>query len=220
MTATSWRARSAWMTVALLALTTAMSSGARAVDPLPAFTVDLAASSVSGLSSGAYMAGQFHIAFSETLVGVGIVAGGPYNCAEGQLPVALNRCMQTTLGTPNPEQLHAKAETLAAEGRIDPLAGLAGDKVYVFSGTEDETVTPAVVERTVAFYRIAGVPDADIAYVHDRPAGHAFITEDEGSACEATRARSSTTATTTRRAPFFNTSTARSRRPRPSRRVR
>ena len=174
---------------ALLALfaTAAPVAAARAADPLPALAVDLAQSSVSGLSSGAYMAGQFHVAFSELLVGVGIVAGGPYNCAEGQLPIALNRCMQTTLGAPDPERLHAKAEALAADGRIDPLSGLDGDRVYVFSGSADETVTPAVVARAVAFYRAAGVPAAAISHVDDLAAGHAFVTEDEGSACDVTR---------------------------------
>ena len=171
----------------LALLAAAPVAGAHAADPLPALAVDLAQSSVSGLSSGAYMAGQFHVAFSELLVGAGIVAGGPYNCAEGQLPLALNRCMQTTLGAPDPERLRAKAEALAADARIDPLSGLAGDRVFVFSGSADDTVTSAVVARTVAFYRAAGVPAADIRYVDDLPAGHAFVTLDQGNACEVTR---------------------------------
>ena len=159
---------------------------ARAAEPLPAFHVDLAQSSVSGLSSGAYMAGQFHIAFSTTLIGAGIVAGGPYDCAEGQLGVALNRCMQTTVGGPDAAHLLARAQALARQDRIDPLSGLAGDRVYVFSGTRDDTVTPPVVAQTVAFYRLAGVAEAEIEYVHDLAAGHAFITEDQGNACGVT----------------------------------
>ena len=47
----------------------AWSTPAAAADPLPSFVVDLAESSVSGLSSGAYMAGQFHVAFSGSLKG-------------------------------------------------------------------------------------------------------------------------------------------------------
>lgn len=66
---------------------------AHAADPLPALNVDLLETSVSGLSSGAYMAGQFHVAYSGTVGGAGVIAGGPYDCAEGQLSVALNRCM-------------------------------------------------------------------------------------------------------------------------------
>jgi poly(3-hydroxybutyrate) depolymerase len=161
-------------------------AAAQGADPLPSYRIELAQSSVSGLSSGAYMAGQFHVAFSTTLVGVGIVAGGPYYCAEGQLPIALNRCMQTALGAPDPGRLHDLAEAMAAEGQIDPLPGLLGDRVYVFSGTEDDTVTPPVAERAVDFYRLAGVPDNAIDFVHDVASGHAFITEDEGNACGVT----------------------------------
>jgi poly(3-hydroxybutyrate) depolymerase len=160
--------------------------GKALAEPLPFFTVDLAQTSVSGLSSGAYMAGQFHVAFSEIVVGAGIVAGGPYGCAEGQLATALNRCMQTHIGPPDPIRLLQRAEALAQQGAIDPLAGLAGDRIYVFSGSEDTTVIPAVVAATAAFYRAMGVSEEDIAYVDDIAAGHAFITEDQGSACAIT----------------------------------
>src|SRR6187549_1547401 len=37
---------------------------------------------VSGLSSGAFFAHQFHVAFSSLVKGAGIVAGGPYGCVE------------------------------------------------------------------------------------------------------------------------------------------
>jgi len=168
-----------------LAATFVVATGAFAAE-LPSFTVDLAQTSVSGLSSGAFMAGQFHVAFSETVIGAGIVAGGPYGCAEGQLATALNRCMQTHSGPPDPAHLLQRAEEFAQEGAIDPLAGLSGDRVYVFSGTEDATVTPAVVDQAVAFYRAAGVPEADIAHVDEVAAGHGFVTESHGSACPTT----------------------------------
>jgi poly(3-hydroxybutyrate) depolymerase len=167
-------------------LAATLAQTAFAAEPLPSFNVDLAQTSVSGLSSGAYMAGQFHVAFSETVVGAGIVAGGPYGCAEGQLATALNRCTQTHSGLPDPAHLLERAEALAQEGAIDPLAGLAGDRVYVFSGTADPTVTPAVVDQAVAFYRAAGVAEADIAHVDDLAAGHGFVTESHGAACATT----------------------------------
>src|SRR5262245_14153319 len=49
---------------------------------LPALGARIAMTSVSGLSSGAYMAGQFQIAHSSIVMGAGIIAGGPYGCAE------------------------------------------------------------------------------------------------------------------------------------------
>jgi poly(3-hydroxybutyrate) depolymerase len=157
-----------------------------AEEDLPSFNVDLAQTSVSGLSSGAYMAGQFQIAFSDTVIGAGIIAGGPYGCAEGHLATALNRCMQTHIGPPDAGRLLQRAEELAQQGAIDPIAGLLGDRIYVFSGTEDGTVTPAVVDQTVEFYRAAGVPEEDIDYVDDIAAGHAFITASHGPDCSVT----------------------------------
>jgi hypothetical protein len=37
--------------------------------------------SVSGFSSGAFMATQMHIAFSGDVISAGLVAGGPYYCS-------------------------------------------------------------------------------------------------------------------------------------------
>jgi poly(3-hydroxybutyrate) depolymerase len=160
----------------------------RAADPLPALTIDLAQTSVSGLSSGAYMAGQFHLAFSGSVAGAAIVAGGPYLCAEGQLALALTRCMQTSQGQPNPTLLLVGAERLAAAGAIDPLANLADDQVYVFAGTADRTVLPAVVARVPEFYALAGVPPANIRHDDGVPAGHGFVTEDGPVPCSRTGA--------------------------------
>jgi poly(3-hydroxybutyrate) depolymerase len=37
--------------------------------------------SVSGISSGAFMANQLHIAHSADVMGAAMIAGGPYGCA-------------------------------------------------------------------------------------------------------------------------------------------
>jgi poly(3-hydroxybutyrate) depolymerase len=204
-------ARSAVRSSALLLCLAASAgpSAAPATEPLPSFQVDLAQSSVSGLSSGAYMAGQFHVAFSTTLIGVGLVAGGPYGCAEGQLAGALNRCMQTSLGAPDPTRLHELAENLATQGRIDPLTGLAGDRVYVFSGSKDETVTPPVIARAVEFYRLAGVRTVTSSTSTTSPPAMRSSRRTRATPAGSRRARSSTTATTIRRARSCSTSTAR-----------
>ena len=39
--------------------------------------------STSGISSGAFMATQMHVAYSASIKGAGVVAGGPYHCALG-----------------------------------------------------------------------------------------------------------------------------------------
>jgi hypothetical protein len=170
---------------------------ARASEQLPALGADVAATSVSGLSSGAYMAGQIEVAHSSQIVGAGIVAGGPFACAETEasklIPFwpmavaqnaqqALYKCMKTTLGLPDPKASAERAKELADEGKIDPLSGLAKDNIYLFSGNEDQTVARAVVEAARDFFKEVGVPETNITLVENK-GGHAFITEEGGAAC-------------------------------------
>src|ERR1700733_5078715 len=49
---------------------------------LQTYKVAAGRSSVSGLSSGAFMTVQLHLAHSSSFCGAGIVAGGPFRCAE------------------------------------------------------------------------------------------------------------------------------------------
>ncbi len=58
------------------------------------------------------------------------------------------------------------------------------DRVYLFTGTEDHTVMPSIVTHASEFYAKLGVPASNIKLVSTVPAGHAFITDDEGSACD------------------------------------
>lgn len=170
--------------LALTVLASALPLGsARAADPLPAMQLQPGSTTVSGLSSGAYMAVQLHIANSQSIAGAGVVAGGPYRCAEGSVIIALNRCMDTAMGEPDAEALLRQTQALAAAGHIDSLDGLAGDRLYLFSGSEDETVTRPVMDAALAFYREAGVPEPNIAYVTDIAAGHGFLVEDAENAC-------------------------------------
>jgi poly(3-hydroxybutyrate) depolymerase len=170
----------------LAALAGLIAASAQAAEPLPSFVVDIDRTSVSGVSSGAYMAGQFHVAFSDRVTGAGLIAGGPYFCAEGLVSTALSQCMKTTLGEPDSVRLFGLAQDFANQGRTDELANLADDRVYIFSGTRDETVLTAVADTATAFYRLAGVPDGRIAAVTDLPAGHAMVTDDHGGACATT----------------------------------
>jgi poly(3-hydroxybutyrate) depolymerase len=158
----------------------------RTAEPLPEMFLDTPGTTTSGLSSGAYMAVQLHVANSTDITGAGVVAGGPYFCAEGRLPTALNRCMQTFMGAPDVEELLIHARALAGAGRIDPLLGLADDRVYLFSGTQDGTVTRPVMDATRDFYRQAGIAEQSIKYIDDVPAGHAFIVEEAANACGVT----------------------------------
>lgn len=168
--------------------------------PLPALGAKTDETSVSGISSGAYMAGQFQMAHAKRVTGAAIIAGGPYGCSESifantmpgagtailNLSKAVNGCMLDLLGiwgVSDPEELARKAEERAQKGEIDPIADVVRDRVYLFTGTSDHTVAPSIVKHAAAFYEKLGVPASNIELVSDLPAGHAFVTDDEGSAC-------------------------------------
>jgi poly(3-hydroxybutyrate) depolymerase len=181
----------------LLVLLTACSPSG---ETLPQLEVDLNQTSVSGLSAGAYMAGQLQVAHSSQIVGAGLVAGGPYGCAETPgselMPTAarnLNRalegCMSDKLkadGIPDTSELAERAENSAKDGSIDPLAGLDNDRVYLFSGDKDPVVARSVVEAAQHFYREVGVTEENITLVTRPDAGHTFLTVDTGNGCDVT----------------------------------
>lgn len=169
---------------------------------LPALGAGIAQITVSGLSSGGYMAGQFHMAHSATVAGAAILAAGPYGCAVSaaaeafpyfpaaaayNLAQAQNGCMADRLsgiGVLSPETLLKRASALEKKGEIDPLSGLRRSKVYLYSGADDRTVAKPVVEAARNLYLAAGLPAGNIDFVFKNPGGHAFLTVDKGNACE------------------------------------
>jgi poly(3-hydroxybutyrate) depolymerase len=167
-------------------------SGVAAVEKrLPAYNVDLQQTSVSGLSSGGFMATQFHVAFSSTISGAGVIAGGPYYCTQGRwfaLWFYLSQCTNPSFWVTKPRaaKLVAHARRFAHRQEIDHLDNLRDDKVYIFSGTEDKSVRPSVVAQTKSFYQLAGVATENIQFIDRIQAGHAMITAGYGSACEKT----------------------------------
>jgi poly(3-hydroxybutyrate) depolymerase len=171
---------------AMAALTFAASAfAAQAAAPLPALVIDGARTTVSGLSSGAYMAVQMHVAYSATFhTGAGIVAGGPYYCAQDSLATATGPCMAHSSSIPV-ASLVATTNSWAAAGSIDPVANLAGSKVYLYSGTQDQTVVQAVMNDLRTYYA-SFVPAANIVYKNTLGSGHAMITDDFGGACSGT----------------------------------
>ena len=146
--------------------------------------------SVSGLSSGAFMAAQFHVAYSQDLVGAGVIAGGPWNCAASHIGLpalnamttCMNPCMNPLLPCPNylfpdTKRLEKLAKQNQDKGNIDNLANLANDKVYLFSGQSDHVVLTQVMDTTSEFYTRLGVPETAIRYNTSVDAGHAVVTD-------------------------------------------
>lgn len=184
--------------LACLLLFVGVLCGAAHARPLPAYHVDLSQTTVSGLSSGAYMAGQFAVVHSAIVSGVGMVAGGPYYCAgypdRGRftpyLANAMSVCMnpdETSVAPPDALYLWNRAKVFASAGLIDDVANLRRQSVFLFSGRRDRTVTTAVVDQAYNFYSHAGTQD--VRYLDDVEAGHAMITDSAGDgACEVTAA--------------------------------
>ena len=190
---------------AAILLLAALAWPAGAQEALPALKIDPQRISISGISSGAFMASQVHIAHSELIMGAGLVAGGLYGCAavsidsddgtlDGSVSRALDRCMAARPPPDKTEVYRARAAAFAEAGWIDPLDGLAGDRVYLFTGKADRTVSHITVERSADLYAALGVPAANIAlesFLEEPPApgsgaGHSWVTEDCCQPCATT----------------------------------
>lgn len=115
---------------------------------------------VSGISSGGYMAVQTHVALSKIINGASIFAGGPYYCAQGSVYQATHVCMNpndpnTVRQAPDVGQLVTLTMTNSLTGYIDenPQFNMSDDHLYIFSGSLDSVVDKIVVESLVDYYR-------------------------------------------------------------------
>jgi len=184
----------AWkLCLATAALTATLHLPAWGQQKLGSYAVDPNAISVSGLSSGGYMAQQYHVAHAKQIMGVGIVAAGPWDCADtnpGWWPVvtASEVCSNTAeglpfLGPPNLAASITATKDAAKADRIDPIKSLANAKVFLFSGTKDSLEPQSVVNELNQYY-LTFVPAANVHYVNTIPAEHAMVTDNFGNACD------------------------------------
>jgi poly(3-hydroxybutyrate) depolymerase len=129
---------------------------------LSGYNANISESSISGISSGAFMAVQFGIAWSSVIKGVGVVAGGPFWCAKADADDFINGYtlpMMTATGPcmsgppPEPSDFFAKADAKSVSGDIDSLQFVSRQKVYIFHGYNDAVVARSVTDATADFYR-------------------------------------------------------------------
>ena len=153
-------------------------------EPLPRLNIAAGSLTVSGLSAGGYMATQYQVAFSSEVAGAGVIAAGPWFCAQRLITRALDDCLEGSTGGPDDVMLAATLRASALAGVVDDPGGLAGDRVWIFHGASDDVVGAAVSDSLLRFYRNF-VPPGQIRYETRIPAGHGFPTLDEGVACEA-----------------------------------
>lgn len=176
------RAQPRWRILWLAAV--ACCGAAAAQERLPALHADAKQVSVSGISSGGYMAVQFHVAHSANVKGAGVVAGGPFYCARNDIKVALKNCMQPDAADPVPpvEELVAFTEQVEKAGAVDATANLKDAKVWLFSGRKDELVLQPVMTALQQYY-LNYLPQAQVKYLNTVDAGHAFPTVNYGREC-------------------------------------
>ena len=148
------------------------SSEARQGDHLAALPIAAGSVTTSGISAGGYMAVQLHVAHSALVNGVGVVAAGPYYCAENSLRYALGRCMKGDDPIAVDELVSLTSE-LALAGRIDPIANLANDRVWIFRGGADPVVAKPVVDALQAYYALLVNPRS-VVRTDLAAAGHTF----------------------------------------------
>ena|SRR5436309_2199290 len=167
---------------------TAISSVAAEPIALRSYNAAIGESSISGVSSGAFMAVQFGTAWSSIIKGVGVVAGGPYWCAKadaydaitwywGPIWRATGSCMKGSPSDLNVSGFIAKADAKAAAGDIDPLKNLSTQKIYLFHGYNDALVARAATDAAADFYRhyLGDANRGNLFYQTTLGAGHSFV---------------------------------------------
>lgn len=176
------RSLRAFVTASLLtaACTTSV---ARAADELPRLNILPGSLTVSGVSSGGYMATQYQVAFSKDVIGAGILAAGPWFCARGSLLRALDECMTGRAIGPEIHPLLAALHASAKANAIDDPSWVAPDRVWLFHGTQDTVVGAAVTDSLLRFYREL-VPPERIHYETQVEAAHGFPADGQGGICE------------------------------------
>jgi len=125
-------------------LVAALSGDAQRI--LPKYNVDRTQISVSGVSSGACMATQIHVAFSSLFSGVAILAGAPYYCAKGRIINGLS------CDDPNVPDLVAETNRFATRGEIDTTTNMRNSRVFIFNGYQDTVVSHGTADKVLEYY--------------------------------------------------------------------
>lgn len=195
-----WSARAG--TVLCLATSSLLSHAQSSLPALPALGLDAKGVTVSGLSSGGYMAAQFEVAFSRSVAGAAIIAGGPYGCSLGSVATASLTCScpydisdnsgpaGLVTAVARLQCLHLPAKVLSDraqqairgnKGHIDGISNLKSHRVWLYSGDNDPVVDTTIVDGLQRFYQDAKVAKSRIQRVKEPAAGHGMPISASGS---------------------------------------
>jgi len=135
----------------------------------------------SGLSSGAFFTVQMGVAWSCECLGIGVVAGGPYYCAEDKEDTALTACMSVPMEI-NVKSLESDTTEFAKQGLIDDTSCISNQRVYLFSGKKDTTVETGVVTAAEDYFKSFG---ATTIMDTTQDCAHGMVTNFYGNKCSA-----------------------------------
>jgi len=138
---------------------------------------------VSGISSGAFFAHQFHLIFNENVNGAGLFAGGPFYCAKGSAQNALNRCMKGKRSFELADESLKMIHKLAKEKKVDDPSSIEKDRIYIFAGVLDVVVNQSVGYQLKRLYHLLGLKNSSIKMIDDMNAGHTYPTLNYGNPC-------------------------------------
>ncbi|UNI21300.1 hypothetical protein JDV02_007301 [Purpureocillium takamizusanense] len=164
--------------VALLLLSfTAPPPVVLAVSPIRAYNVDPSSVSVSGLSSGGFMAAQLGVASSDVFkTGFGVFAGGPYDCARNQ---TFTMCVGNQ--TPSITIPTANMRAWSSSKAIASVENLASRRIFMQVGTADSTVGVNPMKQLRAqLSAFVDDPAHQVSFVTLDGAAHVFPTDFDG----------------------------------------
>nr|KAG5707068.1 hypothetical protein BaRGS_011779 [Batillaria attramentaria] len=115
-------------------------------------------------------------------MGVGMVAGVPFMCSEGNALTATGVCM-TTPNLIAVTPLEGITASAAFVGNIDSTSHMRNDKVWIFAGSHDSVVKPAAGHKVQQYYNHY-VTSSNIKTVFNIPAEHCMPTKNYGGACD------------------------------------
>jgi predicted esterase len=144
--------------------------------------IDKGAITVSGISSGAAMAHQLHIAYSDLFSGAAIISGVPYNCAENSIITAMKRCMMNLDEELPLDTFEEQIRDRAKQAMLADPENLRDDRVFIFRGTRDTKISPLVHNSTAGLYA-KFIPEDQLRQVKDVMTGHVFPAKGRGNSC-------------------------------------
>ncbi len=165
---------------AVLLLAYGISKPASAQANLGSYNVNPNTVTVAGVSSGGFMAVQLQVAYSKSIFGTAVVAGGTYFCAQDNLFLWGTICA-TGSGVPV-GSLVSFTNSEANAGQIDPTSNIGGKPIYMFSGVLDTVVQQPTMNALHQYYQ-SFTSNSHITYNNFTGAEHSWVTPDGVNAC-------------------------------------